>query len=159
MQKGRKQRNPAAAPEVPGESPGHFPSSREIPRAIFPGGFPEFPGCRDSPGKFPGKRLPQPKKLAPGGGIKWSFLPFCVEIILAAKSNIGGAVLPLLMVNPFHLHFFQYFVRILTSQLELSTPIIQMRLTYDNQKVRDIFSRVLNIRFSLDSPMRSPLST
>ena len=46
--------------------------SREIPRmrSQFPGKSPV-----GFPGEFPGKRLPHPKKLAPGWGGKWSFSP------------------------------------------------------------------------------------
>ena len=48
--------------------------SREIPRmrSQFPGKSPV-----GFPGEFPGKRLPHPKKLAPGGGGNGRFPPFC----------------------------------------------------------------------------------
>ena len=69
--------NLAAHPgHYPGNFPASHPSSREISReihlAIFPGEFPQFPG------KFPGRRLPQPKKLAPGWGVNGRFPPFCI---------------------------------------------------------------------------------
>ena len=79
---GRKQRNPAAAPEFPGKFPGKFPLEMRPPwisREL---------GCapREPPGEFPGKRLPQPKKGG-AGGAHGRFLPFCAVALFHLGSD------------------------------------------------------------------------
>ena len=77
---------------------------------------------------------------------------FHIPITLATESNSGGAAPPLWRgTHPPDISFDNIYI-VLTSHLDLSKPIFQIRPAYRKLKADDISPLVLNTRFNLGAP-------